>query len=720
MKRFRDSAARRQDDEWLKEMLQRMRHARIAGDARISPGKRSLTQQVIEHNARMVRPAHRTVGEAHAAPTGAPIVQAKGPDDGRALDIPVPMQDIAATDGGRPLPDDVRAMMEAMFDADFSEVRIHIGPQAQRIGALAFTRGHHIFFDEGHYQPYTAYGRRLLAHELAHVRQQRRGLVRASAVRGDVLINDDVALEREADDMGARVAEATNRRASPTARRGPPARELDWALGTGYIDESVVQRHAVPEREKAMRDQIIRPQISMINEVAMEVYLFHCAQLILNTVRELGVTEFGLIDLPENDFAIAFANAKYAWDDAMKTLIFRGDTMLGAQAPDIDYRTTLAKCLSLLVDVGAIGESGGGTALNRTYLLMDADLPTPVRHRMDQLKALRDRLHTHLASGVIRKPTKSLDLSSPDWSSQGKTGKKKEQDGRDKLHTVRAELEEYVVVFKEPRGKLRTLRTSSAPVLEQQSTRNGITRWELGDGNSGRKQRFSGEVIATEQISTGTHPKTVAIRKRIQQRIGKLEQTYDKSLTHRSYATQVAAFLRAFRTRCANWAAGNYDGHAWREYSIDFYVKPEEAKTGFFLVDKVVEFFQALHETAVEGVDGQRFEWLALYGDKRVVKALPESVRARVDTTIPGHGPSKDWLIPLEQAKVRSRKGTKVALKGHYGWKDVIERNGVSMVVLAKKSGATHIHVDLRPIDLPREGAGYQKQGERIIPLSRE
>ncbi len=57
----------------------------------------------------------------------------------------------------------------------FSEVQIHTGSRASEaasaVNAKAYTVGNHIVFGEGRYAPQTAEGRRLLAHELAHVGQ---------------------------------------------------------------------------------------------------------------------------------------------------------------------------------------------------------------------------------------------------------------------------------------------------------------------------------------------------------------------------------------------------------------------------------------------------------------------------------------------------------------------------------------------------------------------
>jgi hypothetical protein len=83
-----------------------------------------------------------------------------------------------ASVGGRPLPDAVRGKMEAALRADFSNVRVHVGPQAERIGAIAFTIGSDIYFAPGRFQPDMTHGQQLLGHELAHVVQQRAGRVR--------------------------------------------------------------------------------------------------------------------------------------------------------------------------------------------------------------------------------------------------------------------------------------------------------------------------------------------------------------------------------------------------------------------------------------------------------------------------------------------------------------------------------------------------------------
>lgn len=146
----------------------------------------------------------------------------------------------ALRSAGRPLAAPVRAEMEARLGADFSDVRLHTGTVAQRsaaeLGARAYTSGSDIVL--GH----DGGGRHVLAHELAHVIQQRRGPV-AGADDGSGLKVSDPS------DRFERAAERTARRAlsgpSPAAgAAGPPD------VGHGHRDHAgdaapSVQRYAV-------------------------------------------------------------------------------------------------------------------------------------------------------------------------------------------------------------------------------------------------------------------------------------------------------------------------------------------------------------------------------------------------------------------------------------------------------------------------------------------
>ena len=79
--------------------------------------------------------------------------------------------------GGQPLPEANSGFLERRFGSDFSGVRVHTDSNAVQmnrdLNAQAFTHGRDIYFGELRYNPDTSRGKRLLAHELTHVIQQR-------------------------------------------------------------------------------------------------------------------------------------------------------------------------------------------------------------------------------------------------------------------------------------------------------------------------------------------------------------------------------------------------------------------------------------------------------------------------------------------------------------------------------------------------------------------
>src|SRR5207253_2627187 len=72
---------------------------------------------------------------------------------------------------------------------------------ARAVDSRAFTIGRDIVFGADEYRPETAEGQRLLGHELAHVVQQRNACVAPTAQVAGVSVNDERALEAEADRM---------------------------------------------------------------------------------------------------------------------------------------------------------------------------------------------------------------------------------------------------------------------------------------------------------------------------------------------------------------------------------------------------------------------------------------------------------------------------------------------------------------------------------------
>ena len=111
------------------------------------------------------------------------------------------------TSPGQALDGATRTAMESRFGHDFSHVKIHTDLQAvdsaRAVNARAYTVGNDIVFGAGNYKPGTDAGRRLLAHELAHVVQQSGANLPA---QGELAIGSSQAAEESAADRSAEAA----------------------------------------------------------------------------------------------------------------------------------------------------------------------------------------------------------------------------------------------------------------------------------------------------------------------------------------------------------------------------------------------------------------------------------------------------------------------------------------------------------------------------------
>lgn len=105
-----------------------------------------------------------------------PLVQKKVSSVGDKTVVPDIVHEVLQSPG-QPLEKDTRQFMENRFEQDFSQVRIHTGRRAahstQAVSAHAFTVGKNIVFGKNQYRPQNPEGRKLVAHELTHVIQQR-------------------------------------------------------------------------------------------------------------------------------------------------------------------------------------------------------------------------------------------------------------------------------------------------------------------------------------------------------------------------------------------------------------------------------------------------------------------------------------------------------------------------------------------------------------------
>ena len=141
----------------------------------------------------------RAVGNAGVAA----LIEEERVEDERVEEERSPVLDVVGSGGGRPLDPSTRSDMESRFGADFGEVRVHTGDAAQAstaaVHAQAYTVGSDIVFADRQYAPDTPQGQHMLAHELAHVVQQRSGPVDGTDAGGGVAVSDPGdRFEREA------------------------------------------------------------------------------------------------------------------------------------------------------------------------------------------------------------------------------------------------------------------------------------------------------------------------------------------------------------------------------------------------------------------------------------------------------------------------------------------------------------------------------------------
>lgn len=160
---------------------------------------------------------------------------------------------------GRYLDPDVRSTMERTFGQDLGHVQVHVGSDGDRVAkavnGAAVTIGDHIFFTSGNFAPNTDRGRYVLAHELAHVVQQR--------LAGSV--SKSQALEGEAEQAGASAVlgqHAQVRASSPVQVSRLPDEDDVWekALRT-YLAENQLQLRLSSEVQAMMAHRT--PQLSL-------------------------------------------------------------------------------------------------------------------------------------------------------------------------------------------------------------------------------------------------------------------------------------------------------------------------------------------------------------------------------------------------------------------------------------------------------------------------
>jgi hypothetical protein len=161
------------------------------------------------------------------------------------LDCASVVRGVLTRSPGCPLDPVIRAFFEPRFGCDLSRVRVHTGPKAGSAAAVldarAFTVGWDVVFGDGEYCPHSPSGKWLLAHELAHVVQQRdrvAELPERVGTPGDLI-------ELEADVAAARVLAGRDVSSLSRDRGLALRRTINIKTATAGID--VIAGQAVPD-----------------------------------------------------------------------------------------------------------------------------------------------------------------------------------------------------------------------------------------------------------------------------------------------------------------------------------------------------------------------------------------------------------------------------------------------------------------------------------------
>jgi hypothetical protein len=163
------------------------------------------------------------------------------------------VKNVVGSGGGSPLDSGTKGFMESRLGADFSDVRVHsdgtASESARSVQAHAYTVGNDVVFQSGNYAPESDSGKRMLAHELTHVVQQRSGPVDGTPAPGGIKVSHPSdSFEQAAESTADRVMGSPTTASTPVA--GAPAAVQREGEEEEVLQGMFVQREGEEEEEK--------------------------------------------------------------------------------------------------------------------------------------------------------------------------------------------------------------------------------------------------------------------------------------------------------------------------------------------------------------------------------------------------------------------------------------------------------------------------------------
>jgi len=148
----------------------------------------------VNHSPRMMA-QRQLLGAAFGSALQQPVQRGAGLDDEEpAVQA---KQEVPVEANLTGMPSQLKSGVEALSGMDMSDVRVHRNSdKPAQLNALAYAQGNEIHLGPGQ--------ERHISHEAWHVVQQRQGRVAQTKQMAGLGVNEDLALERDADGMGAR------------------------------------------------------------------------------------------------------------------------------------------------------------------------------------------------------------------------------------------------------------------------------------------------------------------------------------------------------------------------------------------------------------------------------------------------------------------------------------------------------------------------------------
>ncbi len=182
---------------------------------------------------------------------------------------PSVVKEVVGSGGGSPLDRETRRFMESRLGADFSDVRVHTDAKAtesaQSVRAHAYTVGTDVVFQSDKYHPESDSGKRMLAHELTHVVQQKSGPVEGTPAPGGIKISHPSDSFEQAAERSADLAMSPSSTSSPAPLTSTSVR-VQRQDEEEELQGSLVQRQEEEAEEEEVQGAFVQRQEEEVEE----------------------------------------------------------------------------------------------------------------------------------------------------------------------------------------------------------------------------------------------------------------------------------------------------------------------------------------------------------------------------------------------------------------------------------------------------------------------